>query len=225
LIFRDRSHWISSEKRETDFPLKSMWLQRDSSTKSTHEYFWLSSVEKKETGAVKMGETAWPRTARDIQPVVWPPRQRRIPTKNSLVMGSQKSWGWDKPDVCASLRTALGTLNYKDLRDFTENHRHPDTKITFIFLSESGLGFPTFPGIKTFANNGRERQTAQSETQLRENPGSSSLRSRRADTLLTWKDVSVMVTLLLKDHRCSLLWSRNEICSACLLPRQGKANC
>lgn len=51
---------------------------------------------------------------------------------------------------------------------------------------------------------GKDRQTAQSETQLRENPGSSSLRSGRADTLLTWKDVRVMAASLLKDHHCSL---------------------
>lgn len=57
---------------------------------------------------------------------------------------------------------------------------------------------------------GKDRQTAQSETQLRENPGRSSLRSGRADTLLTWKDVRVMATSLLKDHHCSLCDPENK---------------
>lgn len=50
---------------------------------------------------------------------------------------------------------------------------------------------------------GKERETALSETQLKENLGSGSPRSIRVDTLLTRKDVRVMVTLLLKDYHCS----------------------
>lgn len=54
-------------KRGFDFPLKNMRLQRDSSITSTHKHFWLSPVEKKETGEGKMDESAWPRTACDVQ--------------------------------------------------------------------------------------------------------------------------------------------------------------
>lgn len=139
-----------------------MQWQRDSHIKSTHKYSQLYPVEKKETGE-RTGEPAWPRTAHDVQPAVWP-RQRKTPTKNLLVTASQKSWSWDKADVCPLLRTALGIINYRDLRDFINNFRHTDTKITFVFLSK-GLGFLRVKILLTVT--GKERQTVQSEAQLK----------------------------------------------------------
>lgn len=157
---------------------------------------------------------------------VWLPRQRRIATKNSLVTGSQKSWGWDKPDVCTSLRTALRILNYKDLRDFTENCRHPDMKITFVFLSESGLGFPTFPGIKTFANSERETQKNCSVSNTAEGePRQQLTQEQKSWYPLDMERCTCHGDFSLKRSSLFSLRFRNEICSACLICRQGKVNC
>lgn len=90
--------------------------------------------------------------------------RERLPQKNLLVTASQKSWSWDKADVCPLLRTALGIINYRDLRDFINNFRHTDTKITFVFLSK-GLGFLRVKILLTVT--GKERQTVQSEAQLK----------------------------------------------------------
>lgn len=136
LTFRDTSHWLSSEKRVWLSFEKYAVTERQQHNEYTQILLTFSSGKegnrRRKDGRVSLTQDCLWCTA-----AVWPLRQRRIPTKNTVVTGSQKSWGWDKPDVCASLRTAWGILNYKDLRDFMENCRHPDTKITFVFLPVS----------------------------------------------------------------------------------------
>lgn len=200
-----------------------MWLQRHSSIKSTHKYLQLSPVEKKEIGEGRTDEPAWTRTARDVQPTVWLLRQRSIPTKYLLVTGSQKSWGWDKPDVCASLSTALGILNYKVLRDFTENCRHPDTKIAFDFLSVRAR-ISDLSWDQDFAKNERERQTAQSETAERK-PRQQLGQEQKSWYPADMERCTCHGDFSLKRSSSFSLRSRNKIRSACLLSRQGKVNC